>query len=157
MPVAAAQVVPPPVKVLELPVVRRFQLPDFDTHAAWLLPRLLKLCPHMNERAMVSYLRGVLYEQDYLFLFQDNAVALAQVITHHGFAAQPILWERFVLAREPKYAASAVAMYAEFERWGKMKGLSVMIVEEATDVPHDIIKERLGRLFTRQQTFARIE
>jgi hypothetical protein len=32
----------------------------------------------------------------------------------------------------------------------------VLIVEENTDIPHDMIKEKLGRIFSRQQQFARV-
>lgn len=158
MPAAAVQSAPVVAPVIALPVTRRFELPDLDTHAGWLVPRLLELCPHMNARGMASYLRGLLYSPDYLFLFQDNAVALAQVVSEHAMAAQPVLWERFVFAREPKYVPGAAVFYDEFRRWAKMKGIAVMIVEEASDVPHETIKDRLNkRLFTRQQVFARIE
>jgi len=41
--------------------------------------------------------------------------------------------------------------------WGRRKSLSIMIVEENSDVPHEMVRERLDkRLFERKQVFAKI-
>lgn len=141
------------------PQVRKFDTADLSTHGPWLLPRIVQAYPHLTERAAASALQNILYNNEFLFLCQDGAVALAQVTAAHTFVAKPIVWERFVWCRDPDNKESvkhAALFYGHFQRWAKTQGIDVMMVEEMSDVPHDVIKEQLGRIYTRQQQFARV-
>src|SRR5579864_7199026 len=81
--------------------VRRFDLPDIDRHGSWFLPRFLKEFPHLNERAAIGFIKAVLYSNEFLFLFQEKAVALFQSVGSGGLEPQEIVWERFVWVESP--------------------------------------------------------
>lgn len=150
------------VEVLEkvaIPEVRRFEIPDLDTHAAWLLPRLQQAFPHLNDRALVGFLRGIVYNNEYLFLYQTDAVALAQVMSEHTLQPKKAVWERFVWIRDAQDKAQQAAgafMYDRFRDWAKGLGAETIVVEEMSDVPHEMVRQHLGRVFNRQQQFARV-
>ena len=139
--------------------IRRFQLPDLSKHGAWILPRLLQAYPHLSERSAASWLQTILYNNDFCFLYHEHGVALAQLVSANALTAKPLIQEIFAWAedRENKAQIEAVAeFYIEFHRWAQNCGATTIIVEEMSDVPHDLIKEKLGRIFTRQQQFARV-
>jgi hypothetical protein len=146
---------------VELPAVRRFELPDIAQHAKWLLPRLVRAYPHLNERTALGFLNNVLYNSEFYFCYQPHAVGLMQVERAHSLVAEPLLREKFVWVEDPKNEAhidEAVAFYEEFRRWGERLGAKVMVIEEASDVPPDKIRAVFGqRIFTREQKFLRID
>lgn len=150
------------LKVVEEPVqteIRRFESPDIDRHGMWLVPRLKQAYPHLNDRAVLSWLRSMLANNELMFLYHEFAVGLVQVESSHTLAPKPIAREHFVWCKDKTQAAhvaAAACMYDRFAIWAKGKGCEVMVVEENTDVPHEAIKERLGRVFSRQQQFARL-
>lgn len=151
----------PALKLVEplAPVMRRFDTADLTTHGAWIMPRMLQTYKHMNERAAATFLQNVNYNNEFLFLYQDNGVALAQIMSAHSLDAKPIVYERFVWVKDkddPAQIKFAAEFYTEFYKWAKSQSAEVIIVEENTDVPHDAIKEKLGRIFTHQQQFARV-
>lgn len=151
----------PALKVVEMPapIIRKFDTADLSVHGQWIVPRMMQAFPHFNERAVASFLQTINYNNEYLMLFADTGVALAQVLSAHTLDAKPIIYERFVWVqdRENKdQIKHATEFYTEFYRWGKRLGVEVMIVEENSDVPHELVKEKLGRIFTRQQQFARL-
>ena len=91
----------------------------------------------------------------------DNGEAFgaAEALLGRVLAEAPHLRERFVLAENPDdttHVKEAAAFYDEFKRWAKNIGAEILIVEEFSNVPHDLIKEKLGRIFTREQQFARV-
>lgn len=140
-------------------MLRRFQIPDLDRHGKWILPRLLAAYPHLTERTAAGFLAGIVYQNDSLFLYQSHSVALAQMVGSHTLAPKPIVWERFVWVEDPndkQQVEDAAVFYDEFARWAKAQGCETIVVEEMTDVPHEIIKQKLGRVFNRQQQFARL-
>ena len=142
-----------------IPAMHRFDIPDLDRHGLWLLPRLKQKYPHLNDRAILSWIRNIVFVNDFLFICHDTGVALAQCVSAHTLSPRPIIQEHFVWAvdRENKEHIAATAFfYEDFARWGKHHGAEVVIVEEDTDVPHDMVKEKLGRIFQRQQQFARL-
>lgn len=146
---------------LELPPanIRRFEEPDLCTHGAWIMKRLQERYPHQNDRALATYLRGLFASNEYLFLYQDHAVGLAQVVRMYTLESTAIVQERFVWAQDPKNAlhiAAAASFYDEFHRWASSMQVSKIMVEEWSDVPHEKIREKLGRLFTMQSVFARV-
>jgi len=140
--------------------MRQFERPDLDTHGKWLLPRLLQTYPHLNDRSVANWLLTMLYNNEYKFLFQNTGVACAQVVSSHTLAPKPMIYERFVWIEDRKNVQQqqdAAFFYDEFYRWAKLLGADPIIVEEASDVPHEMIRARLGgRIFTREQKFARM-
>lgn len=138
------------------PAIRRFELPDIDRHGPWLIPRLTASFPHLTERNVLGWLKSLLYANEFKFLYAENSVGLAQMMQVSPLDPRPMVCERFVLARASEHVAEAAFFYADFAVWARHLGCEVMIVEELSDVPHDAIKEKIGRLFTRQQVFARL-
>ena len=141
------------------PIVRRLELADLSRHGGWLMKRLQAAFPHLTDREMNGWLRGIIYVNEFCFLYQENSVGLAQVISNSTLTPEPVMYERFVFCEDkdnPEHVAQAAVFYEEFGRFAKNKGIKTIIVEELTDVSHDLIKDKLGRLFTRQQVFARV-
>lgn len=148
-------VAPPPVLGSD---VRRFELPDMDRHAKWFMPRFLKEFPHLNERSAIGFLRGIIYSNEFLFLFQEKGIALAQMMSSGGLEAEAIVWERFVWIEYPEDVGqqqAAAFFYPRFAEWAKRMGVGVIHVECKTDVPHEMIKARVGRVFETSQKFIR--
>lgn len=141
------------------PAIRRFDTADLSRHGKWILPRMLQTYRHMNDRAAATFLQNIQYNNEYLFLYSETGVALAQTMSAHSLDAKPIVYERFVWVEnkdDPEQIKQAAAFYHEFSKWAKSQSAEVIIVEENTDVPHDMIKEKLGRIFSRAQQFARV-
>jgi hypothetical protein len=151
----------PALKILETtpPAIRRFSTADLSKHGGWVMQRLLKKYPTRDERFMANFLNGLIYSNECLFLYQDHAVALAQVVNTYSLESKPLVQERFVWCEDPDnalYVADAAHFYDEFARWAKDQRLDKIIVQESSDVPHEKIKDRLGRLYQAQLTFARL-
>jgi hypothetical protein len=144
---------------IELPAVRRFELADITQHAKWLLPRLIKAYPHLNERTAIGFLNNVLYNSEFYFCYQPHAAGLMQVERGHMLTPDPIIREKFVWVEDPKNEAhidEALAFYDEFRQWGERLGAKVMVLE-TSDVPHAKIREAFAqRIFTREQQFLRL-
>ncbi|MFA5897719.1 MAG: hypothetical protein WC829_01270 [Hyphomicrobium sp.] len=141
------------------PLIRRFDTADLSQHGAWVVPRMLQAFPHLNERGVASFLQTIIYNNEYLLLFSDDGIALAQVMSAHTLTAKPVVQERFVWVADKEdkdQIKRGAEFYVEFYRWAKTHGAEVIVVEENTDIPHELIKEKLGRIFTRQQQFARL-
>lgn len=140
------------------PTIRRFDTADFSLHAEWLLPRLTKAYPHLNDRGAATFLQNIIYNNEYLFLYLPDSIALAQVLSAHALTGSPLIYERFVWCVDPdnkEQQEHASEFYREFYRWAKQQNVETIIVEENTDVPHELIKKHLGRIYTRQQQFCR--
>lgn len=138
--------------------IRRFQIPDLNTHGAWLVPRLEQAFG-LNERQSASWLRTLIYSNDSLFLFHPDAVALAQTDTTNTLQPKPVVRERFVWCRDredKEQQKEAARFYAMFVDWAKHQGAEIMLVGEMTDVPNESMKVHTGRIFMRQQQFVRI-
>ena len=152
---AAEKIAPPH----EMAVVRRFELADLSRHGPWLLQRFGVEFPEVPERTVAGYLRGLIESPEYMFLYQDNSVALAQLIHLPGFQVRRAVQEHFVWCedkadkRQLEYAADFYVHMAEFAR---RRDAQTMFVCEKTDVPKHLIEQRLGRLFDTKTTFARV-
>lgn len=147
------------VEEMPAPTIRRFNSADLSRHGKWILPRMLQTFKHFNERGAASFLMNIEFNNEYLMLYHEHGVALAQVMSAHALDAKPVVYERFVWVEnkeDKEQVKHAANFYVEFQRWAKAQSVEVIIVEENTDVPHDMIKEKLGRIFTRQQQFARV-
>jgi hypothetical protein len=161
MPVAVATKMPNAAAVEGNPAiagpapVRRFDMADLQKHGGWVMKRLQKARPTLGEPQIMAWLKGLIYSNEHLFLYQEHGVALAQTVREETLDGKPIVRERFVLAEEG-HAEAAAEFYTEFLQWAKNQGVTTILVEEMTDVPHDLIREKLGRLFERKQVFARV-
>lgn len=140
---------PPPAPI------RRFGSADLSKHGGWILRRLTAAYPAKGEQNIAGWLRGTIDANDSLFLYMEHGVALFQLLSTDTLVGKPMVYERFVFAEEG-FTREAAALYSEAERWAKSMGVEQIIVEQMTDIDHELIKERLGRLFTRQQVFARV-
>lgn len=143
---------------VELPAIRRFDLADLSSHGPWLMERLVTAL-ELPEQRVGGWLRGMIDSSEFLFLYQSHSVALAEMQRANGLADKPIVRERFVLAENPDditHVKEAAGFYDEFKRWAKGLGAEIIIVEEFSNVSHEMIKEKLGRIFTRQQQYARV-
>lgn len=149
----------PKVPEREPPFVRRFERPDIDRHAAWFIPRLLKSYPHLTERSVYTWLLNILDSNEFMFLFQEHAIALAQTV-QYGLRSEAIVEEQFVWIEDPadkEMQIDASYFYLHFYELAKRKGLSTVIVEENSNVPHDLVQKALDkRLFERKQIFAKV-
>ena len=143
----------------DAPIIRRFDTADLSTHGAWILPRMIKAFPHMDERMAATFLQNANYNNECIFLYSDDGVALAQVQSGSPLDPQAVVYERFVWVKDPTNVdmqKGAAEFYVHIQRWAKSMGAQAIIVEENTDVPHEMIKLKLGRIFTRQQQFSRV-
>lgn len=138
--------------------VRRFELADLSTHGPWLLKRFAALFPDMTENQIAGYLRGTLYNNEHLFLYQDHAVALAQIVSTPGIKPVKVVQERFVWVEDPKDKAQlefAGDFYEHFKVWARRQGAERLIVCENTDVPKPLIEQHVGRIFDTKVSHAR--
>ena len=135
--------------------VRRFGTADLSKHGGWIMKRLLKAFPHQNERGLASWLRETVNSNTSLFLYLDHGVALFQVANANVLEHKPMVYERFVFAEEG-HAQEAVEFYGQAYEWAKNLGVDQIVVEVQTDIPHDMIFKKLGRLYSRQQIFAKV-
>ena len=158
-----------PEPVVERAPIRRFELPDLDSRGAWLLERLGRafLRPDENQLPtgtihsgnLASFLKGSVYSNEFLFLLQEHSAAMAQVEYTGSLAPLAIVRERFVFVQYPEnkdHIAEAAEFYVRFATWAKHLGAKAIVVAELYDVTQDLIREKLGRLFTRQMLFARV-
>ncbi len=142
-----------------IPFIRRFDTADFSVHGNWVVPRMLQAFPHMNERGIATFLQNIIYNNEYQFLYSDEGVALAQVQSATPLDPRVVVTEKFVWVKDSQdkdMQVRAAEFYAHIRRWAESLSAQVIIVEENSDVTHDAIKEKLGRIFTRQQQFARV-
>lgn len=157
---ATAEVLPPPAPlVAAVSTLRAFDIPDLDRHHAWLFPRLRQSYPHMNDRMMIGWLRSVCYSAEFKFMYQDHAVGLFQCMSSHTLEPNPIVYERFVFVDDQEnkdVLKQAAEFYAEVKKWGTHQNAAAIIVEQMTDVPHEMIRERMGRLVNRQEWFYKL-
>ena len=122
------------------------------------MPRLTAAL-ELPEQRVGAWLRSMIDSNEHLFQWQPHSVALAEVQRVNGLADKPIVRERFVFAENPDdltHVKEAAGFYDEFRRWAKSLGAEIILVEELSNIPHDLIKEKLGRIFTREQKFARV-
>lgn len=137
---------------------RRFETADLSRHGKWIMPRLLQAFPNLNERSAAAWLNNIIWNNEYLFLYHEHGVALAQVTSVNALSAKPIVQEILVWIEEQKnedQQRAAAEFYVDMHRWAKHQSADVIIVEELSDVPHEMIREKLGRIYTRTQQFAR--
>lgn len=148
------------VEEVHVPVtVRRFGVADLSSHGPWIMKRLIPLFPDMPERWIGSWLAGLINNNEHLFLYQPHAIALAQVVSTPGLRPGKMVQERFVWVEDKtdkeqlRYAAD---FYDHFHEWARSLSAERMIVRENSDVPKNLIEERIGRLFVTEIFHARV-
>lgn len=162
---SALAIVPDANNPSERPEIRRFMTADLSRHGPWLLPRMLKAYPDLTEQTAVGWIKGFVVSNEYLFLQQDNGVALAQLMPGYSLIPTQIIQERFVWVADPKDKAQvelASHFYSEIYNWAtKLAGVKDVIVDENTDVPRALIEEciaeRKCRLLKREMSYVRVK
>jgi hypothetical protein len=147
------------VEIHEPAFVRRFEMADLSKHGPWLMKRLALKFPNFTEQAIGSYLRNLVYNNEHMFLYQDHAVALAQLTLSPGIRPSKQVQERFVWIEDRNDKAqqeNAADFYDHMHQWGRRQDVERIIVCEDTDVPKVLIEARLGRLFDTKITHARM-
>jgi len=146
-------------EVREPAFVRRFELADLSRHGSWLMKRFTAKLPDVHEQRIGGYLRGLLFDNEHLFLYQDHAVALFQVVYSPGIKPVKVVQERFVWA-ENRADKTQLEMAADFYThalaWAKRMGAERIIACEDSDVSKPLIIARIGRLFDTTISHARV-
>jgi hypothetical protein len=147
------------IEIHEPAFIRRFELADLSRHGPWLLKRFAAKFPEFAERQIAGYLSGMIVNNEHQFLYQDHAVALAQIVLSPGIKPVRVIQERFVWVedREDKQQLSDAAdFYDQFKLWARRQDVERIIVCEDTDVPKTLIEARLGRVFDTKVSYARM-
>ena len=147
------------IEIHEPAFVRRFELADLSRHGPWLMKRFALIFPDTNEKFIAGYLSRLVADNEHLFLYQDHAVALAQLIHSPGIKMTKIGQERFVWVEDKEdksQLASAADFYEHMKVWAKRQDAERIIVCENSDVPKVMIEARLGRLFDTKISHARV-
>jgi hypothetical protein len=147
------------IEIREPAFIRRFEVADLSRHGPWLLKRFAAKFPDMNEQQIGGYLRGLTTANESLFLYQENAVMLAEVMYSPGIKRTMFVQERFVWVEnrtDKDQLECAADFYDSMKAWAKGLGAERIIVCEDTDVPKTLIEARLGRLFDTKISHARV-
>ena len=147
------------IEIREPAFMRRFEVADLSRHGPWLLKRFATKFPDLTEQQIGGYLRGLTTANASQFLYQENAVALAEVTFSAGIKRSMIVQERFVWVEDRNdkdQLESAADFYDMMKQWSKGLGAERIIVCEDSDVPKTLIEARLGRLFDTKISHARI-
>lgn len=148
---------------------RRFGLPDLNDCAGWLIPRLARSWPHLQNQVIMGWFRGIIDSSEYHFVRTDHAVSLSQQV-HEKLLATPVVREHFTLAFSQEHLDEAVALYAEMKLWAFRLGATEVLLKDhfdekehpdlaaarLTDVPRDLSRPVFGRIFLREIQFAKI-
>jgi hypothetical protein len=145
--------------VHEMAFVRRFELADLTTHGPWLMKRFMQKRPDIAEKQIAGWLQGRVYDNEHMFLYQDDAVALAQIVHSPGMKMVKVVQEQFVWVRDRENKAqleNAADFYTHMRAWAKRLDAERIIVCEDTDVPKTLIVQRLGRVYDTTISHARV-
>lgn len=147
------------IEIHEPAFIRRFELADLSKHGPWLMKRFLAKFPDMGDKQIAGYLNGLIVNNEHIFLYQDHAVALAQIVFNPGIKRVVVLQERFVWVenREDKQQLSDAAdFYDQFKLEAGRREAERIIVCEDSDVPKSLIEQRLGRVFDTKVSHVRV-
>jgi hypothetical protein len=144
--------------------VRRFELADLTTLGLWLISRLRERFPHLDERTIAGFLRGMVTSNEHSFLctvdehgHPNGVVGVAQMVRD---PLDPVPWVRevFVLAQTPELAISdGPSIYTAIDRWAKTISANEIEVERFTDVPREAIKAALPySMFARERSIFKL-
>jgi hypothetical protein len=137
---------------------RNFVLPDWTDTRNWLLPRLKVKWPHLQDIQIDGWIRSIIDGRDFMLIRTDNAVACAQMVKD-SLSPVPEVIEKFVIAKSREngdHVEECMHLYGDLVRWAKNVGARDFTIEQFTDVKHEIIAARLGRVFDRETKFLRV-
>lgn len=142
-------------------IPRRFELPDLSQHGSWILKRLLTVYKHLSEQQLAGWLRGIVYSNEFLFLYLPRAVALCQIERAHTLSPAPIVRMHFVWVQNPadqKQVEEASEFYTNVIKWARQQSASTIVgIDNNSDVPADMIKDKCEkRVFSREEKFVRL-
>lgn len=130
--------------------IRRFAPADLSQHGPWILRRLMQMFPEADEHWLAGWLRGNIYDNAHLFLYQPHAVCLAQVIMLPSIKPTRVVQERFVWVEDKNdkdQLDAAADFYEDMGLWALNQRIDRLFVCENTDVPKEKIEKRIGRIF----------
>jgi hypothetical protein len=136
--------------VRERAAIRRFGTADLSQHGPWIMLRLTQMLPEVDEHWLAGWLRGLIYDNGHLFLYQEHAVCLAQIVTLPSIKPTKVIQERFVWIEDKTSRAqqeAAADFYEDIALWAINLRIDRMLVCENTDVPKADIEKRVGRIF----------
>jgi hypothetical protein len=135
--------------------VRRFGVADVRKRGQWIVDRLKDRYAGAKDGELLSWITNAAQSNIFWFMQTDQAVACAQIV-REAISPHPKVMELFVLC-EPEGEDQAAFLYAEMLTWAKQIGADELRVENFTDVPRDLIKERVGKLLLRDEIYVKIE
>lgn len=136
--------------VRERAMVRRFYPADLSSHGPWIMKRLTQMFPEADEHWLAGWLRGTIFDNAHLFLYQENAVCLAQVVMLPSIKPTQVVQERFCWVKDrtdKDQLESAADFYEDMALWARNLRIDRLFVAENTDVPKEEIQKRVGRVF----------
>lgn len=131
------------------PSVHRFSQANLTTHG-WMLERLVSKYPSKNEIGWANFIRSLSFRNDCLAIVQQHSIALAEVVQTDSLSGKKVCYERFVWCEDKQNAdqiEAAAALYDEIRKWAKSQGIEEMVIARDTDIPLEMIKARLGRVY----------
>jgi hypothetical protein len=129
------------------------------TSCGWFLHRLVAKYPVKNEIGWANYIRSMCDRNDCLFIAQPHAVALAEVVQTDTLAGKRVVQERFVWCENrlsAEQVEAAADFYDEFHRWAASLGIEEIVVAKETDVPTEMIKARLGKVYVTETRHVKV-
>lgn len=151
---------PPPVEESTAPSppvkLWRFVFPDLSDMGFWVLERLRKRYPHINDQNFVGWLRSYMESPEFLFIRSQDAVGLARRACDPLNAADVFVEEVFVWARKGTAAHECMAIYDEMARWGRGFGATEFVVDKSSDLDRDSLKGAFGRVYSRDGAYVKL-
>lgn len=136
---------------------RRVFLPDIQRVGPWLLKRLMETYPEYTELQLLTWLRGCTTSDIFLFVQTEHAVALAQIM-REALCIKPTVKEIFVLCDgHDGDEQEGAYLYSVMKDWARGLGADELWIEECTDVPREMIRARIGKLFSRDTMFVPLD
>jgi hypothetical protein len=152
-----------PAVKLEIPPtnlpIRRFGLADLSEQGVWIMERLLKAYPNQNQRSIIGWLNGVIFNNEFLCLYQPDCVCFAGRTAADILSAKMVVRELFVWCKDPKDAqlvANAAGFYPWMVDWAKTQGIDRVIVCENSDVPEETVRKMFPRVHEFKTIFVRV-
>jgi hypothetical protein len=128
-------------------IFRRFILPDLDELGIWLLGRLRKNRPCMNDRSYVSWLRSCMESSEFHFIRSKSAVGMAQRV--NGPMDQKILVKENFIYAKPGGEDEAAQIYREFTSWTENIGAHEYVLSFDSDVDKKEVERYMGNIVYR--------
>lgn len=157
MTVATAQKTELPAEMpQEVVSVRRFGLPDLQTHGLWLYEKLQKRFPHVAQSHLTAWICGAIETNQFFFICTDKAVGMAQA-NHRPLEPVPFVDVVFVESIDAADRSHEPAIYRDMTRWGKSMNASELNYGELTPEQITAIKGSGADLYKLPHYFTPID